>query len=317
MAKRRDYGFLRSYASIGRDPTQFRNLQNAGYGGVLIDYSDPYLAQAVHDAQQMGLSYGFWGDPNRVENDPTRFAMRMAQLRAQYGGDLFVPDIEFIGKGDPGSEGWNRNARFAQEWQKYMGGARTAVAPMGYQSDFNYAAWGPNTEWLPQAYYADSVGGAPGDAQRAVNELIAAARAQGLNIDASMVSPILAPAHFRAGGPGGYGGSGLFTIDDFLPYGALPFPKASGPATQSQAPGGSGAPTRSTTNRYYGPPTLAPLGRGASQSTEQVREQGLHWGGKVFENKNQFAQWLNKRGRSYASWAQKHQPAAAGLKGRK
>lgn len=316
MAKRRDYGFLRSYATIGSDPTQFRNLRDAGYGGVLIDYLDPKLAQAVYDAQQMGLSYGFWGAPQQEFEDPTKFAMRMAQLRAQYGGDLFSPNIEFIGKGNPGSEGWNRNARFAEEWKKYMGGARTAVSPMGYQSDFNYAAWGPETEWLPQAYYSDSVRGQPGDAQRAVDEVIAAARAQGLNIDASMVSPILAPVHWRGeGAPGGYGGSGLYTIDDFLPYGVLPFPKASGPATLPQESGGSAAPT-SSRSQGKGRSPLSFLGKGYSQTPTRVEEKGLQWFGKTFATQQAFAKELQKRGKSYAKWAEVHRPAAQALEER-
>jgi hypothetical protein len=306
---RRDYNFIRSYGSIGRDMSQAKRWQAAGYGGVMFDYNDPYIAQAVADAQAAGIRYGFWGDPNAVGNDPTKFAMRMAQTRAQYGGDYFSPDIETIGKGYKGSEGWNMNQRFADEWKKYMGGARTAVAPMGYQSDFNYAAWGPGTEWMPQAYYADSVSGPAGNAQAAVDELIAAAKAQGYVVDPSMVSPILAPSSTQ-----GYAGSPYFTIDDFM---SRDIPKGYGPDTPSTATGGSGVPTGRTTqsSRPSGP--LSYLGRGASQSAAQIQQRGLQWGGKNYANKEEFSKYLKQKGTSYAAWAAKRPIAGPALAGRK
>lgn len=295
---RRDYGFLRSFASIGRDPTQFNNLRNLGYGGVLIDYSDPYLAQAVAAAQQAGIDFGFWGDPAAVGNDPVRMAQRFGALQQQYNPSLLVPDIEFIGKGYEGSPGWLWNQQAADAWQRYVGNARSAVTVMPNQKDFNYGAWGQNMEWLPQAYGAN-----PNTDLYNPNDIVQTLIGQGVRPE--MISPILGPGHIREGY--GYGGSALWTIDDFMPYGRTPFPKAQGPAAQSQATGGPAAPT--TSPRKVSGPRL-------SQSAEAIQSGGLKWGGQTYSNQADFKRYLESRGRSYSKWASEHPTAATALAGR-
>jgi hypothetical protein len=310
MAKRRDYGFVRSYASIGSDPTQFRTLMANGYAGALFNYDDPMLAQAVHDAQQAGMSYGFWGDPNAVGNNAAAYIARMQQLNHQYRPDLFALDLENSYKGDPGSAESNRMLEMARMWQAAMPGVRTAIAPLGSthgMNNWNVGAWGPNTEWMPQAYGAN-----PQTDIYGPNDIVQSLIRAG--VDPSMISPILGPGHYNDGGQG-YGGSALWTIDDFAPYGNRPFPKASGPAPRSQDTGGQGAPTRTTTGRGRGP--LEFLGKGASQSAPMIQARGLQWGGQNFGSKQEFAKYLASKNKSYATWAQQHAPAAGALAGRK
>lgn len=267
---------------------------NSGYGGALFAYDDPYLAQAIAMAQQEQIPYGIWADPHG--RNPQQFASLMAQLYGQYRPEIMVPDIEFIGKGNQGSPGWNYNEELARLWQQYLPGVRTAVTVMPNQRDFNYEAWNRlGAEWLPQAYGANPLTDVF-DPRQIVQTLI------DRGVDPSLISPILGPGHRQ-----GYGGSALWTIDDFAPYGRLPFPKASGPGSPSQDIGGSAA--RTLSSNAPGPVRATRL----SQSTEQVAQQGLKWGGRNFASREQFAKYLSQRGRSYSKWAEQHPYAAAGL----
>jgi len=310
MAKRRDYGFVRSYASLGSDTDDLEALVAAGYAGALFDYNDPQLDQAVRDAQAKGIRYGFWGDPNAVGNNDAAYVARMQRLNQQYHPDLLVPDLEFAYRGDKGSAEWNKMAALAKMWQAAMPNVRTAVAPMGStwgMDNYNVEAWGPNTEWMPQAYGADSHTEWQ-DPKQIVNALIRR------GVPAEMISPILADAHYQAGGPGGYGGSAMWTLDDWI---GKQIPKASGPATQQQATGGSAARTTSSSSPGRNKPVLNFLGAGATQGPERVQNQGLQWFGQNFGTQQAFAKALQQRGQSYATWAQQHQPAAQALQGRK
>jgi hypothetical protein len=281
-----------------------QKLIAAGYGGVLFDYNDPYLAQAIHDARGAGINFGIWGDPNAVGNDDRAYVARMAQLYAQYNPDMLVPDLEQAYKGYEGSAGWQKNAELARLWKQYLPNARTAVTPMGNQRDFNYEAWGPNTEWLPQAYAADSANDAF-DPRQMVQVLI------DRGVDPSLISPILSPAHQGQG----YGGSAMWTLDDYI---GREIPKAFGPETPSPATGGSGARTTSSTSTQgqRTKPVLNFLGHGFSQGPERVASQGLQWFGQNFGTQQAFAKELQKRGQSYAQWAGQHKPAAQALAGR-
>lgn len=303
---RRDYGFVRSYASLGSDLDDLKALIASGYAGALFDYNDPQLAQAVHDAQAAGIPFGFWGDPNAVGNNDNAYVARMAQLYAQYKPEILVPDLEFAYRGDPGSAQWNKMANLAKLWKQYLPNARTAIAPMGSEwgmGNYNVGAWGPNTEWLPQAYGANSHTEWM-DPNKVVQSLIRA------GVRPEMISPILADAHYQQGAYGGYGGSSLWTVDDFI---GRPIPKASGPARQPQNTGGPAAPTTSTTRVK---PVLNFLGAGASQGPERIANQGLQWFGQNFGNQQAFAKALQQRGQSYAEWARQHQPAAQALQAR-
>jgi len=304
MAKRRDYGFVRSYASLGRDVDDLQKLMAAGYGGALFDYNDPYLAQAIHDSRAAGIPFGIWGDPNAVGNDDRAFVARMAQLYAQYNPDLLVPDLEQAYKGYEGSAGWQKNAELARLWQQYLPNVRTAVTPMGNQRDFNYEAWGPNTEWLPQAYAADSANDAF-DPQQMVQTLI------DRGVDPRLISPILSPAHRGVG----YGGAAVWTLDDFI---GRDIPKAFGPAAPSQDTGGQAAPTTSSTKSPQGKgrSPLMFLGHGFSQAPTRIEQKGLQWFGQNFGTQQAFAKELQRRGKSYAQWASQHAPAAQALAGR-
>jgi len=310
MAKRRDYGYVRSFASLGSDLDDIRNFVNAGYAGALFNYDDPQLDQAIRAMQAAGLSYGIWGDPNAVGDNNAAYVARMQRLQQQYNPELFALDLENSYKGDPGSANWNKMGELARMWQAAMPGVRTAVTPLGSTNsmhNWNAGAWGPNTEWMPQAYGADSHTQAF-DANKIVQNMIAA------GVDPSMISPILADGHYNMG-LGGYGGSAMWTIDDFI---GKPVPKASGPATPPQASGGSAAPTTSTSRSTQGKgrSPLTFLGQGASQSAQRVENKGLQWFGKTFGTQQAFAKELQKRGQTYSAWAANHQPAAQALKQR-
>lgn len=296
---RRDYGFVRSFGSIGSDPTQFRNLLAHGYSGALINYDDPLLEQAVAAAQQAGVPFGFWGDPNAVGDDNAAYVARMKALQ-RYNPSLYALDLENSYKGDPGSANWNKMAELARMWQAAMPGARTAITPLGSPHsmyNWNVGAWGPKTEWMPQAYGANPNTDIFG-AQSIVDSLVRA------GVSRDMISPILGPGHF-ANGQGGYEGSALWTIDDFAPYGQLPFPKASGQGSTAPQTGGSTQVTGTTTR---------PRSPGLSQSQQQVAARGLQWGGKLFGSPEQFInQYLKPRNLDYQNWAKNHPLAAQGL----
>jgi hypothetical protein len=283
-----------------------QRMMEAGYGGALFDYNDPYLAQAIYDARAAGIPFGIWGDPNAVGNNNVAFASRMAQLNAQYQPDMIVPDLEQEYKGYEGSAGWQKSQELAALWAQYLPGVRTAVTPMGNQRDFNYEAWQAlgETEWLPQAYGGNSnAGGEAFDPKTIVQTLIER------GVDPSLISPILAAAH----GGQGYGGAGLWTIDDFI---GKTLPKASGPAAPSPAGGNSAAPTTSTSSPGRTKPALSFLGQGYSQGPAQIEKQGLQWFGQNFGTQQAFAKELQSRGKNYAQWAAQHQPAAQALAGR-
>lgn len=311
MAKRRDYGYVRSYASLGSDLDDIRNFVNAGYAGALFNYDDPQLDRAIRDAQAAGISYGIWGDPNAVGDNNAAYVARMQKLQQLYHPELFALDLENSYKGDPGSANWNKMGELARLWQQAMPGVRTAVTPLGSahgMSNWNIKPWGANTEWMPQAYGADSHTQVY-NPQDVVNTLLA----QG--VPADMISPIIADGHYNTG-MGGYGGSAMWTIDDWI---GKTVPKASGPAAQPQGSGGPAAPTTSTTRTTQGQgrSPLEFLGSGFSQGPARVKEQGLQWFGKNFSNKQDFAKALQQRGESYSKWASQHQPAAQALAGRK
>lgn len=307
---RYDYGYVRSWD----DPKYLQQLYDNGYGGALFAMDDPRLPQLVQQAQQLGLQYGIWGAPNQTPDgstmSPQAFAARMSQLARQYNASIASLDLEFPYKGAKGSEEWNRNAELAAYWKQMAPqGIQTWIAPLGSawagtqpqgDQNFNFDAWkGIATGWNPQAYGATL--DVHQDPRLVVQSLINA------GVPADQIAPLLAPGQ-------NYGGGALYGLNEF---GDLP--KAQGPAPRSPASGGQDAPTRTTTSRYNGPAQAATgaLGRGASQSEQMVKEQGLHWGGQVFSNKQDFSKYLQQRGSSYANWAAQHKPASTGLAERK
>lgn len=182
-------------------------LGSAGWDTPLFAANDPRLSQQVAAARQRGMQYGIWADPNWfADKSPEAFARQMAGLYQQYGPSVLVPDIEFIGKGNQGSAGWQYNQQLADAWRRYLPNANTAVTVMPNQSDFNYGAWkGVANRWLPQAYGANPMKDVF-DPRQIIQTLVA----QG--VDPSLVTPVLGPGH----APGYQGDYSLWTADDFL-----------------------------------------------------------------------------------------------------
>lgn len=306
---RLDYGYLR--------PWDLENyvdqLHAGGYGGAMFQLSDPRLPALVQRAQQLGLKYGIWEDPH--DEAPAAFAQRMAEAVRRYGAAAAGLDLEMDYKGWQGSAGWNRNAELAAHWRAAAPqGLETIIMPLGSEwsgktgnpVDFNTKAWqGIATGWNPQAYGAEMEAFDPrAIVQGYINS----------GVDPRLIAPLLGNQNSP------YGGGAIYGLNEF---GQLP--KASGPATLSPDTGGLDAPTsgtRTTQGRYVGPDAVLHLkpgqrAPGLSQSTSEVKQHGLRWGGRMFDNKQQFNKYLQQRGTSYANWAAKHKPAAKGLAGRK
>jgi hypothetical protein len=191
----------------------YAKLRGGGWDTPLFAANDPRLAMQIAAARQAGMQYGIWADPNWYDDrSPEAFAQQMAALQQRYGPSVLVPDIEFIGKGYRGSQGWDYNDQLAKYWKQYLPGARTAITPMGNQADFNYEAWnGIANEWLPQAYGADS--NREGLDPRQVRQTLI-----DRGVDPNLITPILSPANVRNGYQGNYG---IWTYDDLM-TGGLP-----------------------------------------------------------------------------------------------
>jgi hypothetical protein len=306
---RYDYGYLRSWD----DPKYIQQLYDQGYGGVLFQMDDPRLPDLVATARRIGLPYGIWGAPNQTpdgrELSPYEYARLMSDLVRKYGASVASLNLEFPYKGGPGSPEWNRSAELAGYWRKLVPkGVRTWIAPLGSQwagtqphgdPNFNFAAWKDIVEaWHPQAYGATL--NQLSDPRLVVQALINA------GIPAERVVPLIAPGQT-------YGGAALYGLNEF---GDLP--KAYAPETPQRDTGGPVAPTTSTTREAgaTGRSPLEFLGRGFSQSPERIAQQGLQWFGRTFKTQQEFAQELQRRGQSYATWARLHRPAAQALAGR-
>lgn len=284
----------RRYAFVRREEPNFANLQAQGWDTPLFAADDPRLAQQVARARAAGSEFGIWADPAWSSGgDPEAFARYMAGINQRYNPSVLVPDIEFVGKGYQGSPGWNYNQQLAQAWAKYLPGVNTAITPMGRQSDFNYEAWqGLVSEWLPQAYGADS-NREPLDPAEVIKYMT------DRGVDPSLITPVLSPAHAKDvfGSTGNYA---IWTMDDFVSRG---FPPAAAREMAAQA------------NAQAQAEAPKPRPR-ASQSREMIQDKGLEWGGEHFNTKEAFAQSLRQHGADYDTWAKRHPAAAAALEGR-
>lgn len=295
MARRpgSDYAFVRSYASLGSDLDDIQKALAAGYGGVLLDYADPQLEQAVRDLQGAGISFGFWGDPfNQKAED---YVNRMAMLNQKYNPTVLVPDLEFRYKGYAGSPQWEESAALARLWQQKLGGVNTIVTPMGNQADFNYQAWlDAGAAFAPQAYGADSNREA-----LSYDQTIQTLLAAGVPMD--RIFPVLSPAHAQS-----REGSMLWTLDDYIGKDVLPYlaRTSTGPTVGTKSRPGS-APGR----------PMLPKPR-LSQSDAMIQKGGLKWYGNTYNSVGQFKEALSARGADYATWARNHPTAAAALLGR-
>jgi hypothetical protein len=239
MPSQRSYGFQRvGYTSA----SDYAKIAQQGWQPLLA-YDDPHLAQSFAAARAAGLNPGLWADPAGRGRDPEQFAQHMAALNAQYRPSIVMPDIEFIGKGYEGSEGWQYNQELANQWRKYLPGVNTGLTPMGGQSDFNYGAWnGIVSEWHPQAYGADGIGEG-WDPQKMAQILID----QG--VDPRLIFPVLGQGNVN----GYQGQSSLWTLDDYqgkelpvgwrdgrLHYAGAAAPPGTSPARTTQSAGPAG-----------------------------------------------------------------------------
>lgn len=288
----------RHYAFIRAEEPNFAQLQAAGWDTPLFAANDPRLAEQIARARQAGSQYGIWADPNWYQDkSPQAFAQQMASLYQQYAPAVVVPDIEFIGKGNQGSAGWDYNQQLAALWRQYLPGVETALTPMGNQSDFNYEAWNNIvSQWLPQSYGPNSnAGGDAYDPQNMIDVLVKA------GVDPSLITPVLAASNnwSNYGGP-----AALWTYDDLVTGG---LPHARDAVAQSVRQ--DDRTTQSSTGQAPVAPRLPRL----SQSKQQVATGGLKWFGQTFSTPAQFKTALAQHGQSYATWAREHPQAAAGL----
>jgi hypothetical protein len=280
------------YYFVRREMPNYSQARAAGWETPLFAYDDPRLRQQIAAAQAAGVKYGIWADPHN--RSPEEYVKLMASLAQQYNPYVMVPDIEFIGKGDRGTPGWQYNDEVARLWRQYLPNQRTAITPMGNQTDFNYEAWnGIASEWLPQAYGADS--NREGlDIDQVIQTLV------NRGVDPNLITPVLARPNVA-----GYNNDyALWTYDDLMTQG---LPRAGTRQVQVvQRPSVINPDSAALPRR----PRL-------SQSQEQVAAQGLRWGGRTFTNQAQFQRYLAQHGGDFNTWAERHPFAAAGLAVRK
>lgn len=294
MARRR-----RSYAFIRREMPNFEQMQAAGWNTPLFAYDDPRLQQQIARARAANVEFGIWGDPHGMGAED--FARHMAGLNQRYRPSVLVPDIEFQGKGYEGSPGWQYNQALARAWQQYLPGMETAITPMGNQHDFNYEAWkGIASEWLPQAYGANSNrGGQAFDPKQIADVLIAR------GVDPNLITPVLAAAHDPDMWNEYQGNTALWTYDD-LASGLPQYYGPRGVLGERRAEDTDVGPNGARGDSPPRPPRL-------SQSAPMIQEGGLKWFGQNFQDVNAFRSALQQRGKSYDTWAKNHPTAARAL----
>lgn len=117
--------------------------------GVLIDGADPHFKDAFSSLITRGVKIGIWLVPGDGET-PDHFAGRLQALQSQWSPTLVVPDIEFIGKGWPGTPEFLWSSSFLAA---YTGTGAVTVMPL--QEDFDYGTYVlRGFQVWPQAYGA-------------------------------------------------------------------------------------------------------------------------------------------------------------------
>ena len=192
------YGFVRDFANT----PDYAQLKAAGYNGVLFHANDPRLGEAIASARAAGIqSVGIWAPANN--EDPAAFAHRLAGLE-QYKPDIVVPDVEFEGKGYPGSPEWSYSEDFAKVYRQLVPNQRWAVTVMPNQDDFNYGAYSSRgAQVWPQTY------GATYETTFDPKSVVDRVAANG--VDPRLINPVLAPN--QSGG--GLGNYASYALDDF------------------------------------------------------------------------------------------------------
>jgi hypothetical protein len=133
------------------------SAMKASGSGLVVVADDPNAAALVAGARQ-------WGIPVSIQVNappgitPQQYADRVAQAKQQYSPDKLVLDIESVGKGYSGSQGWNWSNQTAALLNPVIGGTSTAITMESGQDDYNYGAYkglGGNTEYWVQSYLGD------------------------------------------------------------------------------------------------------------------------------------------------------------------
>lgn len=174
------YGFVRDAGST----PDFGQLKAAGCNGILFHANDPHLGEAIVRAREAGMqSVGIWAPANA--EPPATFAHRLAGLE-QYKPDIVVPDVEFEGKGVPGTPEWQYSEEFANLYRQLVPNQRWAVTVMPNQDDFNYSAYtSRGAQVWPQAY------GATYETTFDPKSVVDRVAANG--VDPRLINPVLAP----------------------------------------------------------------------------------------------------------------------------
>jgi cell wall-associated NlpC family hydrolase len=181
------YGFVRA-SNSGVD---YGKLLSAGYNGVLFHPDDPDLAQAISTARAAGIpDVGIWAPAHG--QDPEAFALGLAALTDKYHPSIVVPDVEFEGKGPPGSPQWEWSEKFAKLYHKLEPDQTWAVTVMPFQEPCNYGAFTHRGAGVwPQTYgetYDTTF-----DPQAVIQRLIVN------GVDPDVINPVLAPNQSGAG----------------------------------------------------------------------------------------------------------------------
>jgi hypothetical protein len=131
-------------------------MKAAGTGLVVVA-DDPNADTLINGARQ-------WGIPVSIQVNappgitPQEYAARVAAAKARWNPDMLVLDIEDVGKGYQGSEGWDWSTQTAALLQPVIGGTSTAITMPPTQDDYNYAAYkglGGDTQYWVQSYLGD------------------------------------------------------------------------------------------------------------------------------------------------------------------
>lgn len=118
----------------------------------LLNADDPNLIQGWNTAASAGVTPGLWAAANA--RSPQEYAAMWAKVLGQIPHPAWMDfNIEFAGKGYPGTSGYNYTEQFLNDMQPYLKPDQFSVSPMGRQTDFNYPAALKRGGYIfPQAY---------------------------------------------------------------------------------------------------------------------------------------------------------------------
>ena len=129
----------------------------ASGSGLVVVADDPNADALINGARQWGIPVSIQVNaPNGIT--PEQYAAQVAAAKQRWNPDKLVLDIEAVGKGYQGSDGWNWSTQAAALLQPVIGGTSTAITMPPTQDDYNYAAYkglGGNTEYWVQSYLGD------------------------------------------------------------------------------------------------------------------------------------------------------------------